>query len=74
MQTVEKIYGQSIDCYAGDTKVGTLVGKDKFGNKFYENLEDELPRMCTTMATYRNISADPGGSTYTMGRLQGEGI
>ncbi len=29
----------------GDTKAGTLVGVDKFGNKFYENMQDELPRM-----------------------------
>jgi hypothetical protein len=29
---------------AGDTKAGTLIGADKFGNKYYENLEEELPR------------------------------
>ncbi|KAK3996605.1 NADH ubiquinone oxidoreductase subunit NDUFA12-domain-containing protein [Cladorrhinum sp. PSN332] len=29
--------------YIGDTKAGTLVGVDKFGNKFYENNVDELP-------------------------------
>lgn len=28
----------------GDTKAGTLVGTDKFGNKFYENMADDLPR------------------------------
>ncbi|KAK4250296.1 NADH ubiquinone oxidoreductase subunit NDUFA12-domain-containing protein [Corynascus novoguineensis] len=28
--------------YIGDTKAGTLVGTDKFGNKFFEN-KDELP-------------------------------
>jgi hypothetical protein len=28
---------------AGDTKAGTLIAKDKFGNKYYENLEEELP-------------------------------
>jgi hypothetical protein len=27
----------------GDTKAGTLIGTDRFGNKYYENLE-ELPR------------------------------
>jgi hypothetical protein len=27
----------------GDTKAGTLIAKDKFGNKYYENLEEELP-------------------------------
>lgn len=30
--------------YMGDTKAGTLIGKDKFGNTFYENLAEELPR------------------------------
>ena len=29
----------------GDTKAGTLVGVDRFGNKYYENMEEELPRM-----------------------------
>lgn len=28
----------------GDTKAGTLIGTDKFGNKFYENMADDLPR------------------------------
>jgi hypothetical protein len=31
------------DLKAGDTKAGTLIAKDRYGNKFYENLE-ELPR------------------------------
>jgi hypothetical protein len=30
---------------AGDTKRGTFIAMDKFGNKYYENLEEELP--CT---------------------------
>jgi hypothetical protein len=33
--------------YMGDTKAGTLIGKDKFGNTFYENLAEELP--CTSL-------------------------
>lgn len=28
---------------AGDTKAGTLIAKDKYGNKYFENLEEELP-------------------------------
>ncbi|KAF9584115.1 hypothetical protein BGW38_007535 [Lunasporangiospora selenospora] len=28
----------------GDTKVGTLVGTDKFGNKYFENLEESYGR------------------------------
>jgi len=31
------------DVVAGDTKAGTLIGKDSWGNKYYENLEEELP-------------------------------
>ncbi|KAH6684484.1 NADH-ubiquinone oxidoreductase subunit B17.2 [Halenospora varia] len=29
--------------HQGDTKAGTLIGMDRFGNKYFENLEDELP-------------------------------
>ena len=29
----------------GDTKRGTLIGIDRFGNKYFENMEEELPRM-----------------------------
>jgi hypothetical protein len=28
----------------GDTKAGTLIAVDRYGNKYYENLEEELPR------------------------------
>lgn len=28
----------------GDTKAGTLIGTDRYGNKFYENMTEELPR------------------------------
>ena len=30
--------------YIGDTKAGTYIATDRFGNKYYENLEEELPR------------------------------
>ena len=36
--------GWELTIVAGDTKAGTLIAKDKFGNKYYENLEEELPR------------------------------
>lgn len=40
----QRSYEQAIDpSSSGDTKAGTLIGTDKFGNKFYENLEEELP-------------------------------
>jgi len=29
--------------YMGDTKAGTLIATDRYGNKYYENLEEELP-------------------------------
>ena len=28
----------------GDTKAGTYIGTDRYGNKFYENMDEELPR------------------------------
>ena len=31
--------------YIGDTKAGTYIASDRYGNKYYENLQDELPRM-----------------------------
>ncbi len=30
--------------YMGDTKAGTYIATDKYGNKYYEDLEQELPR------------------------------
>ena len=30
--------------YIGDTKAGTYIATDKYGNKYYENQADELPR------------------------------
>jgi len=39
-------YPMSWRCGIGDTKAGKLVGTDRTGNKYYENLEDELPCMC----------------------------
>lgn len=29
----------------GDTKAGTFIAKDRYGNSYYENNDDELPRM-----------------------------
>lgn len=29
----------------GDTKAGTFIAADRYGNKYYENLKEELPRM-----------------------------
>lgn len=41
------------DAGAGDTKAGTLVGTDKFGNKYYENWTDELPCMAPNLLPIR---------------------
>lgn len=30
--------------YMGDTKAGTYIASDRYGNKYYENIEEELPR------------------------------
>ncbi|KAI9837507.1 MAG: hypothetical protein M1819_007157 [Sarea resinae] len=37
-----KEYGHQMQ-YQGDTKAGTFIAKDRYGNKFYENQEEELP-------------------------------
>ncbi|KAH0021104.1 hypothetical protein KCU84_g16190, partial [Aureobasidium melanogenum] len=34
-----KEYGHQMQ-YMGDTKAGTLIGQDRYGNKYYENMED----------------------------------
>lgn len=53
----------------GDTKAGTLIGKDAWGNKYYENLEEELPRkLCQKISTKPTYS--PASSANKMGGLQ----
>lgn len=33
----------SLTTLQGDTKYGVLVGTDRYGNKYFENLEEDLP-------------------------------
>ncbi|WPB06302.1 uncharacterized protein RHO25_010959 [Cercospora beticola] len=42
----------------GDTKRGTLIGIDRFGNKYFENLEEELP-LRTRWVDYKDSEYDP---------------
>ncbi|KKA21880.1 hypothetical protein T310_4044 [Rasamsonia emersonii CBS 393.64] len=42
----------------GDTKAGTLIGVDRFGNKYYENFEEELP-LRTRWVDYKEKYFDP---------------
>jgi NADH:ubiquinone oxidoreductase subunit len=42
--------------YIGDTKAGTLIGTDRYGNKYYENLA-ELP-LRTRWVDYREPEFD----------------
>ena len=54
----------------GDTKAGTYIATDRYGNKYYENLEQELP--CSPHIrshTGKKGFADCRRSTNTMGRL-----
>ncbi|KAA6412023.1 MAG: NADH-ubiquinone oxidoreductase subunit [Lasallia pustulata] len=44
--------------YIGDTKAGTYIASDRFGNKYYENLEDELP-LRTRWVDYKDREYDP---------------
>lgn len=38
-----KEYGHQLQ-NIGDTKAGTFIAADRYGNKYYENLKEELPR------------------------------
>ncbi|KAI9677491.1 MAG: hypothetical protein M1817_006445 [Caeruleum heppii] len=44
--------------YLGDTKAGTFIGKDRFGNKYFENQVEELP-LRTRWVDYVNKEYDP---------------
>ncbi|MCJ1346887.1 hypothetical protein MMC31_005107, partial [Peltigera leucophlebia] len=37
-----KEYGHQLQ-NIGDTKAGTFIAADRYGNKYYENLKEELP-------------------------------
>ncbi|KXL50172.1 hypothetical protein M433DRAFT_151472 [Acidomyces richmondensis BFW] len=52
-----KEYGHQMQ-YMGDTKRGTFIAMDKYGNKYYENLEEELP-LRTRWVDYKDKEFDP---------------
>ncbi|KAF9733559.1 NADH ubiquinone oxidoreductase subunit NDUFA12 [Paraphaeosphaeria minitans] len=52
-----KEYGHQMQG-AGDTKAGTLIGADKYGNKYYENLAEELP-LRTRWVDYKDQEFEP---------------
>ncbi|THC97282.1 hypothetical protein EYZ11_003230 [Aspergillus tanneri] len=41
-----------------DTKAGTLIGTDRYGNKYFENMEEELP-LRTRWVDYKEQEYDP---------------
>ncbi|RKF61878.1 NADH dehydrogenase 1 alpha subcomplex subunit N7BM [Erysiphe neolycopersici] len=48
----------SFNEFAGDTKAGTLVGLDRYGNKYFENMKEELP-LRTRWIDYKDYELDP---------------
>ncbi|KAF1813268.1 NADH-ubiquinone oxidoreductase subunit B17.2 [Eremomyces bilateralis CBS 781.70] len=44
--------------YIGDTKAGTLIGTDRYGNKYFENLEEEM-QLRTRWVDYKEKEYDP---------------
>ncbi|KAI4234982.1 MAG: hypothetical protein LQ349_003457, partial [Xanthoria aureola] len=42
----------------GDTKAGTLIATDRYGNKYYENVDDELP-LRTRWVDYKEQEYSP---------------
>ncbi|KAK2765995.1 hypothetical protein FQN54_007510 [Arachnomyces sp. PD_36] len=51
-----KAYGHNLH-YIGDTKAGTLIATDRYGNKYYENNE-ELP-LRTRWVDFKQDEYDP---------------
>jgi NADH:ubiquinone oxidoreductase subunit len=56
-QFAQQDYGHQMQ-YIGDTKAGTLIGIDRYGNKFFENLAEELP-LRTRWVDFREKEYDP---------------
>ena len=67
--------------HIGDTKAGTYIATDKAGNKYYENLEQELPRLSPLPSPLHSPKTNQNNetpsltesntiSTNEMGRLQ----
>ncbi|KAK3053819.1 hypothetical protein LTR09_005099 [Extremus antarcticus] len=52
-----KEYGHQMQ-YMGDTKRGTFIAADRYGNEYYENLEEELP-LRTRWVDYKMKEYDP---------------
>lgn len=44
--------------YMGDTKAGTFIAKDMYGNSYYENMDEELP-LRTRWVDYKDKHFDP---------------
>ena len=48
--------------YMGDTKAGTYIATDRFGNKYYENQEEELPCLSSSpLKKPKQSTHDPYG-------------
>lgn len=50
--------GLTSNQHIGDTKAGTLVGIDRYGNKYFENMEEELP-LRTRWIDFKEYEWDP---------------
>ncbi|TGZ83171.1 NADH:ubiquinone oxidoreductase 13.4kD subunit [Ascodesmis nigricans] len=63
IRTIRNLYRVGFKSYfnqmlgIGDTKAGTLIGTDRFGNKYFENNAEELP-LRTKWVEYREYDYD----------------
>ncbi|KAI4186552.1 MAG: hypothetical protein L6R41_003400 [Letrouitia leprolyta] len=46
--------------YIGDTKAGKYIATDRYGNKYYENVDDELPYSSQTPFGENRSHIEPG--------------
>lgn len=71
-RAMKELKGIPADLKTGDTKAGTFIAKDGYGNKFYENLE-ELPCKDHKFVHHMN-RLTVCRSADTVGRLQRQGV
>lgn len=57
--------------YIGDTKAGTYIATDRYGNKYYENVDEELPRTFSPSSSQKPAQNSPfPESGYQLTRIR----
>ncbi|RMZ12732.1 hypothetical protein D0860_02825 [Hortaea werneckii] len=74
-RTLRNLRSIGLKEYGHQMQRGTFIGMDRYGNKYFENLEEELPRTSGwTRRDNRESEVLTGLSANTLGGLQEQGI